>query len=235
MPLNTFWQPPEGLTDFGQYLLNWMWHQQDPGQPPLNVAQLAARTGIHAQTIWGWFRERRMPTQGSLMILARGTGLSLKTLYEVCGYAYPTEFAAPAPASAAPPHPARGEVRTPEEDIRENMELIRRNRSFSPEARAAIIEIMERQLQGYSVAQQLHDEEHVVEGVSSTFVRIPPPAPNAALDLSTQETQTLDALPARPKRPPQRAERRAPAVRASGANAGRTHRRPRPSPGAGEL
>src|SRR5262249_1851426 len=74
----------EFKTAFAEFLQLWMWEHR----PPLRVGQLAIRTGIHAQTIHSWFNNGSIPNPRTLSSLARGTGIPLRRLYEVCGYAW---------------------------------------------------------------------------------------------------------------------------------------------------
>lgn len=78
---NPRWKPLEELTPFGRLLQEWMWAQK----PPLTISDLAARTGIHRQTIWQWLQKGTLPNIDSLPPLSAGTGLPIEELAEAAG------------------------------------------------------------------------------------------------------------------------------------------------------
>lgn len=70
------------ITNFGQALRNWMWKQE----PSWSGRKLALELGVGTGTVWNWLHTEKLPQENLLPRLARVTGISLKELYELCGY-----------------------------------------------------------------------------------------------------------------------------------------------------
>lgn len=83
----TKWHDPDNLTPFGRVVQDFMLDQR----PNLSVADLADRTGITAQAIHNWLNKGAIPTRQTLSLLAAGTGMSLRALYDAAGYEWPNE------------------------------------------------------------------------------------------------------------------------------------------------
>ncbi len=99
-------QPTE-LTPFAQLLVDYMWNRRSPTQPPLGVAQLAARLSLPRQNVNNWIVRGTVPTfEVILEVLAR-LNIPLRELYDAyqrAGLTVPQwdkhDTAAHAPASS---------------------------------------------------------------------------------------------------------------------------------------
>lgn len=135
------------LSEFANLMLDWTWDQR----PPLTIAQFAADLGIAKTTVWGWFREGRLPDPKTLGRIAKHTGIPLGTLYTACGY----------PIPALVPEPA-----DPFDAV---VASIERNPRFSPAAKAAMIARV-REVQSGDLAapgERYIAQEMTAEGSSS--------------------------------------------------------------------
>lgn len=59
-------------TPFGRVLIDYMWNQRDPMEPPLTTGQLAVRVGVQRSTISNWISGRFVPPLDTVFeVLAR--------------------------------------------------------------------------------------------------------------------------------------------------------------------
>lgn len=75
------WRAEDQLTPFARLIRAWMWRQS----PPMTVPQLADKTGLSKQAIWGWFQHDAIPRRDTVIQLASRTGLDVDELLRAAG------------------------------------------------------------------------------------------------------------------------------------------------------
>ena len=197
MPKTLPWEDVPKRSPFLKLLTDYMWSFK----PNLSVGQLAVRTGIPKQTIWGWIREGRTPRPSVLRALSGGTGIPLDALYEACGYDVPGK-----------------EVEQREADpFADMLARIQRDQRLSATAKQALIDAVRRVELGEAAAareRMIYSEEH------TTIDSLPVVRPSAAqLEEPQPQSQREPARPKPAREPapepePERAQRAAPRRRA---------------------
>lgn len=77
------------LTPFAQLLADYM--RQD--WPPVTIPKLAERTHVSVQSVYDWFNKGTLPRASTIELIAEGTGIPRRDLYQAAGIPMPDNSA----------------------------------------------------------------------------------------------------------------------------------------------